>query len=312
MTERFAIISDIHGNHPALVKVLEDIKSRGIEQFIIAGDYCLSGAWPNDCIQTLKEIPKKWIIQGNEERYLENLIGKDQSTWTDGQMQISYWNYRNIEKENLDYLLALPHTAEFECNGVKVHMAHSLADFIGMRESADSVAVSERYAKVQTTPEMVRKDIHAMLDADADFQEKVAALEEGVYIFGHTHVQWSYGASDGKVLLINPGSCGLPLDAITDSVPYAILTIAENGEASVEEIRVPFSMADYIEELKKTTQYVEANVWCKVIFKELLSAKEHMYYFLRYAEEYAKRIGDERRPYVVDTWEKAYEEWSKS
>nr|MCR5499568.1 metallophosphoesterase [Acetatifactor sp.] len=72
MTERFAIISDIHGNLPALVKVLEDIKSRGIEQFIIAGDYCLSGAWPNDCIHTLKEIPKKWIIQGNEERYLEN------------------------------------------------------------------------------------------------------------------------------------------------------------------------------------------------------------------------------------------------
>ena len=312
MTEKFAIISDIHGNLPALVKVLEDAKSRGIDQFIIAGDYCLSGAWPNDCIQTLKEIPKKWIIQGNEERYLENLIGKDQSTWTDGQMQISYWNYRNIEKENLEYLLELPHAVEFECNGVKVHMAHSLAGFTGTRESADSVAISERYAKVEATPEMVRKDITDMLDADADFQEKVAALEDGVYIFGHTHVQWSYKVSDGNVLLINPGSCGLPLDAITDSVPYAIMTITGAGEASVEEIRVPFSMADYIEELKKMTQYAEANVWTKVIFKELLSAKEHMYYFLRYAEEYAKRIGDERRPYAVETWERAYEEWSKS
>ena len=103
MTEKFAIISDIHGNLPALVKVLEDIKSRGIDQFIIAGDYCLSGAWPNDCIQTLKEIPKKWIIQGNEERYLENLIGKDQSLWTDGQMQISYWSYRNVSADNLDF-----------------------------------------------------------------------------------------------------------------------------------------------------------------------------------------------------------------
>ena len=113
-------------------------------------------------------------------------------------------------------------------------------------------------------------------------------------------------------LLSNPGSCGLPLDAIKNSVPYSILTITENGDTSLEEIRVLFSMADYIEKLKKTTQYVEANVWSKVIFKELLSAREHMMFFLQFVEDYAQKIGDERRPYALETWEKAYEEWSKS
>ena len=41
---KYAILSDVHGNFPALQKVLEDAKQRGIEDFIIAGDYALSGA----------------------------------------------------------------------------------------------------------------------------------------------------------------------------------------------------------------------------------------------------------------------------
>lgn len=311
MTEKYAILSDVHGNHPALAAVLEDAKSRGINQFILAGDYCLSGAWPNECIQTMREIGRKQIIRGNEEKYLENLIGKDQSTWTDGQMQISYWNFRNIKKENLDYVLALPQMTEFECNGVKIHVAHSSDAFIGEYEFSHfgPGIFSEKYESVEATPEIVKKDVHAILDADADFHERVAALEDGVYVFGHSHVQWSYKASDGNVLLVNPGSCGLPLDAIKNSLPYSILTVTEDGEISVEEIRVPFSMAEYVEEVKKTTQYAEANVWSKVIFQELLTAREHLMFFLWFADAFANEMGDHQRPFTVGTWEKAYEAW---
>ena len=114
---KYAVISDIHGNKPALDAVLDDARQKGITEFIFAGDYCLSGPFPDECIGTLRKIENKTVIRGNEERYLENLIGKDQSKWTDGQMQISYWNYRNIKKNNLDYLLSIPHRADFTCNG---------------------------------------------------------------------------------------------------------------------------------------------------------------------------------------------------
>ena len=56
---RYAVLSDIHGNFPALQKVMSDAKHRGIEEFIIAGDYALSGAWPDDCIKLLQELPPK-------------------------------------------------------------------------------------------------------------------------------------------------------------------------------------------------------------------------------------------------------------
>lgn len=306
---KIAVMSDVHGNLPALRKVLEDAEKRGVDEFIIAGDYCLSGAWPDECIKTLMEIPNKVMIRGNEEGYLENLIGKDQSAWTDGQMQISYYCYRSIEPERLDCILSLPHTAEFERNGVKIHLAHSSVCFIGDCEFGKfgPAKLSKKYANSDVTTEVVRNDIHEMLDADPAFSEKVDELEDGIYVFGHSHIQWSYKSKN--VLLVNPGSCGLPLDAIKDSVPYTVLTISDKGETEVEEIRIPFPMKPYVEELKQTTQYAEAKVWTKVIIKELLTAREHLYYFLSFAERYADGIGDKRRPFAVETWEGAYKAW---
>ena len=309
----FAVLSDIHGNHPALLKVLEDAKKRGIDHFIITGDYCLSGAWPDDCIETLKAIPNKQIIRGNEERYLENLIGKDQSKWTDGQMQISYWNYRNIRTKNLEYILSLPQNLGFECYGIKIHMDHSSDAFIGEYEFGKfgPGILAKKYEKMNVTPLELQNDIAEILEKDPVFDEKINALEEGIYIFGHSHVQWSYRSMDRNILLINPGSCGLPLDGIENSIPYSVLNISEDGTTNLEEIRVPFDKTEYVENLKLTTQYAEANVWSKVIIKELLTAKEHLTFFLQFADQYANKIGDPIRPFQVNTWEAAFEAWEK-
>ena len=313
MTERIGIISDVHGNLPAFTAVLEDAKARGIGQFVIAGDYCLSGAWPDGCIEKLKNLPNAHIIRGNEERYLENLIGKDQSTWTDGQMQISYWNYRNIRKENLDYVLNLPHTIDYVCNGVSIHVAHASDAFLGECEFGKfgPALLAKQYAEVEVTPEMLHDDIHKLLDNDPEVQNKLKNMPEGVYIFGHSHVQWSYQAKDKNVWLVNPGSCGLPLDCIRGSVPYDILSITDAGEVQLEEVRVTFSKEAYVEQLKQTTQFTQARVWTEVIFRELLTAQEHLTFFLQFAEQYAQKIGDTRRPYCVETWEAAYESWAR-
>ena len=311
---KIAILSDIHGNYPALQKVLKDAKKRGIDDFMFVGDYCLSGAWPDECIKTLMDIPRKVIIRGNEEIYLENLIGKDQSTWTDGQMQISYWCYRNIEPNRLKYILALPQTAECEINGVKIHVAHSSDAFLGDYEfgKMGPSKLSLKYAGAEVTQESLKRDIDEILDGDPVFSEKLGALEDGIYVFGHSHVQWSYRSEKKNVMLINPGSCGLPLDAIRNSIPYTVLTVTEDGGTSLEEVRLPFSMDAYIEELRRTTQYTGAEVWSKVIFRELLTAREHLNFFLQFVNEYAEKTGDPQRPFSVKTWEAAYDEWEST
>ncbi|MBR4758563.1 MAG: GNAT family N-acetyltransferase [Lachnospiraceae bacterium] len=311
MNLRYAILSDIHGNQPALLKVIEDAGKRGIDHFIIAGDYCISGAWPDECIATIMDLPGKVVIRGNEERYLENLIGKDQAAWTDGQMQISYWSYRNIRPDHLEYLLSLPQTAEFAYGKTKVHVTHSSDQFLGEYEFPQfgPAVLAGRYADCVVTKERLSRDLQELLDQDPVFAAKVNTLEDGVYIFGHSHVQWSYKVSGRNVLLVNPGSCGLPLDAIEESIPYSILTISEDGETGIEEIRIPFSKRDYVKKLRQTSQYEQAAVWSKVITFELLTAREHMTFFLRFAEQYANQKGDDRRPFSMETWEEAYEIW---
>ena len=309
---KYAVISDIHGNLPALEAVLADVRQREITHCLFAGDYCISGPWPDECIAVLRAIPGKTVIRGNEENYLENLIGRDPSQWTDGQMQISYWSYRNISRSNLDYVLALPHTADLICNSVPIHMAHASDAFLASCICPNSIGIVEQYAGVDVTHDMLRHDILSGLEQDHAFQKKVSSLADGVYIFGHSHVQWHYQTRDRRVCLINPGSCGLPLDGIRDSIPYTILEIADNGRISVEEKRIPFDKAAYIRTLTQTGQFREATVWTQVIMKELSKAREHIYYFLTFADRYAKRIGDDRRPFAADTWEQAYEAWNRS
>ncbi len=305
---RFAVISDVHGNLPALNAVIEDAKKKSAECYIFVGDYCLNNPFPDACVTRIRELENKYVIRGNEERYLEHLVGKDQSTWTDGQMQISYWVYKSLSMENLKYLLSLPTQMHVAHKGISLYLSHSSADFIDDCEHKEwrTSKVAERYGDKFISPETLREDIHNYFDKDKKSQKIFHSLAEGIYIFGHTHIQWSYKSNDGKRILINPGSCGLPLDCVESGMPYTLLDISDNGAIGVEERRVPFDKENYIDLLLKSQQFANARVWTKIVAKELKTNREQITFFLKYVEEYATEIEDPQRPFSVSTWEQAF------
>ena len=265
------------------------------------------------CIRTMREIPGAVVIRGNEEKYLENLIGRDPSRWTDGQMQVTYWTFRNMSRESLDYLLGLPHTADLEDAGVNIHMAHCSDAFMGTYPfyTWNSLTVAERVTVEGAVPEEILEGIRAERERDPEFRRLVSELAPGVYLFGHSHIQWMFRDRERGVYLVNPGSCGLPLDGIRDSVPYAVLEISGNGGVRIEQKRVPFDKKAYISAFMQTGQFREANAWSRVIMRELAFAREHIHYFLAFTEKFAKEIGDERRPFVPETWERAFALWEQ-
>jgi predicted phosphodiesterase len=216
-------------------------------------------------------------------------------------------------KDNLDYLLSIPHRADFTCNGRDIHILHHVDDFIKVSNLENyfnrSSALALKYGEREITPEYHRQQMLDAIEQTPGFTSAISTLADGIYIFGHSHIQWSYKIPDREIYLINPGSCGLPLDCIKNTLPYTILSVNDVGEVLIEEQRVPFDMNRYVEKVKQTSQYTEASVWTKVIIKELLNAREHLVFFLKFAEEYANMIGDNIRPFTVDTWEKAYAEW---
>ena len=307
---RFAIVSDIHGNLPALNAVIEDADRNNVDSFIFAGDYCLSNPYPDECISRIRNLDKKYIIRGNEEKYLENLIGKDQSTWTDGQMQISYYGYQKISPDNREYLLSMPEQMKLVWDGITLHIAHSSEEYIADCEHREwsSAKVAARYKDSWITQTVFRADMHKYLNENEQFDGILGELENGIYIFGHSHIQWNYRSNDGKKILINPGSCGLPLDCIDAGIPYTILDISDN-DVVVEEKRVAFNTDEYIERLRQSDQFIKANVWSKVIIRQLKTKREYLCSFLAFAEKYAVKKGDKQRPFSISTWEKAYELW---
>ncbi len=302
---KYAIISDIHGNYPALELVIEDALNHGVQEFLVVGDYCISIPWPREVVEKISAMDNAHVIRGNEEGYLNVPDG------TDAQFAISRWCKRTLSEEQRKWLNDLPKQIDLQCEGVDIHMAHSSEMFIGNAETKEfsSSRVALRYVDRCITHEEFLQDIQHNLHENEEFEQLLYTLPGGVYIFGHTHIQWHIQLD--KHLFINPGSCGLPLDCAEFGAPYTLLTV-ENGTSSIEERRVKYDVHSLIEKVKNTEQYEKAAVWSEVIFKEWLTGHEKLFFFLKYVEEYAQRIGDDRRPFAYDTWQAAYEEWKKT
>jgi predicted phosphodiesterase len=64
---RCAVLSDIHGNLPALESVLAELRAEGIEQVVQLGDALSGPLWPAETADRLMALG--WpAIAGNDER----------------------------------------------------------------------------------------------------------------------------------------------------------------------------------------------------------------------------------------------------
>lgn len=301
---KYAIISDVHGNMPALKLVLEDAKRKGADGYLLAGDYSIRAPWFNEVIPALRRLPNMRAVCGNEEKYLHLPKGND------AQFAICYWAASRMHPDNLAWLDSLPARLDWEMDGTNVHMAHHMDVFLGKEISSQfrTTLLSLHYPERPVSNERFLRDSRELLSSHPDFSARLAELPEGIYIYGHNHAQAH--ARFGNHLFINPGSCGQPLDCRNFAACYTLLTI-ENGEWRVEERRIPYDPKPLIEQVKQSEQYAAAPVWTNLVFLDWTTASEHMVYFLRYAEAYAKRIGDSRRPFMRDTFQAAFDEWER-
>ena len=64
---KFAFLSDIHGNLPALEIALKE--SGNVDGYFILGDVVNYGPWSNECVQLINTLPNCIKILGNHEEY---------------------------------------------------------------------------------------------------------------------------------------------------------------------------------------------------------------------------------------------------
>ena len=104
LTERTGVISDIHGNSPALRAVLKDIRQNRCDHLVVLGDI-INGVDPQECVDQLRTWDEKVCIRGNAESYiltpdLEHLP-EDQDFSSTALIELVEWFRSKLNQESL-------------------------------------------------------------------------------------------------------------------------------------------------------------------------------------------------------------------
>lgn len=213
---RYAILSDIHGNLPALEAVVADAEGQGCEIFVNLGDTLSGPLWPRETVDYL--MARDWpTIAGNHERQL--------LTHTLDRMgESDLFARKRLDLPQLAWLAAQPATLElapdiFLCHGTP---ANDLIHFLFTIDMSG---------------------IHAA--GDAEIVERAGDRTEALILCGHSHIPGDRHLPDGR-RIANPGSVGLQAFHDDHPIPYTV----ENGDplaryAIVEQGQVSFRQVDY-------------------------------------------------------------------
>jgi predicted phosphodiesterase len=222
---RYAFISDIHANLPALEAVLEDIDRRDVQGTWHLGDLVGYAPWPNEVVSLLSD------------RGISGVSGNYDST-----VGLNYKHcgcrYEDPRQEALSHL-----SFEWTKQACTAQTRAALAalSFRMDLHPLGGHAAGPAISLVHGTP--VLNTVYWTEDRPDDFCRKMAGtagLKEGdVMAFGHTHLPW-HRVVDG-VHFVNTGSVGRPKDG-DSRAGYCILSIGNGGSIAVEHVRVPYNV----------------------------------------------------------------------
>ena len=295
---RYAVISDIHGNLNALNAVLEDCEGQSIDKYLFLGDYYGEFPMHNEVISRIKEMADIYAIKGNKEERMVEYKKIDSQEWKSEQLAPLYWNLKTIKDNHYAYIENLPEKLFFTVDNINCYMAHLPSQHFGhgVVDRIGGRTFLNQYGKEYSSHMEYLAYVKNTLHENQEFIQKLSEMSDGIYLFGHYHTQW-YAEIDGK-LLINPGSCGLPLD-FNKSAPY---TIFDTNNFTVIERRVPYDTKIPVQLLKESDYYNAAPFWNKLSISEFENARVTVLLFLEFVEELAAKRNDRAHPYSDELW----------
>ncbi|WP_226668480.1 metallophosphoesterase family protein [Metabacillus litoralis] len=237
--ERIAIISDIHGNIPALNAVLKDIGEKHIQRIICLGD--LVGKGPDsDLVIDIIKNECEIVVKGNWDDFITK----------ETEFETLKWHQNRLNNDHFHYLESLPFSFDFYMSGKFIRLYHA---------SPHSV-----YTRIQPW-DSIEKRLSMFDDTEHTGFNKISPDVVG---YGDVH-QAFIQHFQGKTLF-NAGSVGNPLDLTQAS--YTILEgdYQSNKESSmaIQFVRVPYDIELAIQ-LAKNKEMPDLQPY----IKELTTAK---------------------------------------
>jgi predicted phosphodiesterase len=227
---KYALISDVHGNLPALEAVLADIDTReDVDAVYHLGDLGGYAPWPNEVVALLR---KRGItgIAGNYDSTVatdyEHCGCKAETPRQEELSHLSYgWTREHVSPETKRFLGTLPFRMDLRPRGghksrpqlILVHGTPTLNTLYWTEDRPDSFCVK---------------------------MARAANAKEGDLIaFGHTHKPWHREVAG--IHFLNTGSVGKPKDG--DWRAGYVLVEAEEEIGEVEFVRVEYDLESAVE-----------------------------------------------------------------
>jgi predicted phosphodiesterase len=232
---KYALISDIHANLPALRAVLADIDARtDVGATYHLGDLVGYAPWPDETVALLRERRIEGIA-GNYDSTVaadyKHCGCKYEDPHQEALSHLSYeWTRRHVSAETRRALAALPFRIDLRPGG-----GH---------------APGPKIVLVHGTPTL--NTLYWTEDRDDAFclkmAEQAGAKAGDVICFGHTHRPWTREVEG--IRFVNTGSVGRPKDG--DWRAGYVLLEAGDGPPRVDFVRVEYDLEEAMEGIRRS------------------------------------------------------------
>ena len=216
---RVLVISDVHGNLPALETVLQQPIS--FDAIWNLGDTTGYGPWPNECAELIRSYPQSVHLAGNHDLAATGQIS------TDGFNPIAAaaakWTFRNLDGDHREWLRGLSSLEVVD----QATLAHGSPRDPAFEYITTSTLAADMFAYFQTRSCFVGHTHRPLIAVD------------GISVT----VEKPFSPHDGQVFdlssarsLLNPGSVGQP----RDGDPRAAFGVFDMVTSQFSFHRVPY------------------------------------------------------------------------
>jgi len=251
---RVAILSDIHGNVPALEAVLADIDAQGVDEVLVGGDLVGRGPEGSRVVALIRE--RGWDgVRGNHEDYLLDFRRRTvPEEWLDSdEWAASRWMAAELTDEDESYLDALP-------------FSRTATAAPGLR-------------LVHGSPGSHGEGLGPWC-SDRQLARQIDAVPEDLLVCAHTHRPMHRRVPNGQV--VNVGAVGLPFNK-DRRAQYAILHHDRAQGWNVEFRRIDYDVDRILAIYDSSGFLAEGGVTAQLLRLELVHAAPFLVPFTHWA-----------------------------
>ncbi len=291
---RIAILSDIHGNLPALEAVLTDLKETRVHLVVVNGDLVNRGPSNREVLERLLNLSSSrqgralapqgfWFTLGNHDDLLVKWAQRDPSLaalYNDPLFEPTAWSVAQLPQTHLDWLNNLP---------FQVVIGEMPQQVYGL-DKAEGIGERVLVRVTHGSPRHYREgyDEHQTLSTLTEISEDYPAR---LLVGSHTHRPFMYQL--GEALVLNSGAVGAPFNGDVRA-QYVVLEVGDN-HVQVDFRQIPYNLQAALQAYYDSGLMEQGGLGADIFYHETRTARSLLMNFWHWAEAHT-------RPRDWDSW----------